>query len=189
MFAIHAYRDADLSREQIRAVVSLLNSIWSNKDKTLDELTDAFIDAAQAKEQPGDKKAVPRRFIIWEENQAIAHANTFERTLLTADGPIPVMALSGVCVAATHRGRGLGEAISRKALDRVDRGDFALALFQTPVPAFYARLGARTVDNRFVNSTHEQDPEAYPWIALHVMIYPKHHPWPDGVIDINGPRY
>ena len=99
------------------------------------------------------------------------------------------MALSGVCVATTHRGRGLGEAVSRKALDRVDRGDFSLSLFQTPVPAFYARMGARKVDNRFVNSTHAPDPEAYPWIAEHVMIYPKHYPWPDGVIDINGPSY
>ena len=57
------------------------------------------------------------------------------------------------------------------------------------MPEFYARLGARIVDNRFVNSTHVEDPEAYPWLADDVMIYPKHHPWPAGVIDINGPSY
>ena len=191
MFEIHEHRDSHLSRAQVRAIVSLTNSIWPNKTKTLDDLTDAILHAAQAhrRDPPIDPEVTPLRFVIWEDDRAIAHAKTFKRTIITPDGPLPVMALGGVCVAATHRGRGLGAAISRKAFERVQQGTFPLALFQTTVPAFYDRLGARTVDNRFVNSRNRQDPLASPWQDVSVMIYPNHYPWPGGMIDLNGPGY
>ena len=76
-----------------------------------------------------------------------------------------------------------------EAMQRVDQGEFPVSLFQTPKPGFYEKLGARKVNNRFVNSKNEQDPEADPWPAEHVMIYPTPYPWPEGVIDLNGPGY
>ena len=191
MLTIHAHRDTELSREQVRAVVSLLKSIWPGEDKTLDEMIDAFFKATQRrqKEHRSDQGAGPLRFVIWQDNQAIAHANTFERTIVTAMGSMSVMALSGVCVALAHRGKGLGAAISRKAFERVDQGDFPVSLFQTPAPGFYEKMGARNVNNPFVNSRNTQDPDASPWHDVQVMIYPKQYRWPDGVVDLNGSGY
>ncbi len=149
MSTIYEYQDTDLSGEQVRAVVSLLNAVWPRPEKTVEDRIEAFVDAMQAPEREGIGHL---RFVIWEGTQAIAHARTFERIAHTAAGPIAVMALSGVCVASTHRGQGLGAAMTRKAFERVDRGVFPVSLFQTLDPAFYEKLGARLVQNRFVNS-------------------------------------
>ena len=189
--AIHEHREADLSRDQRRAIAALLDSVWPREHETLDELIDVFFGAAH-RNQPEGRSATQvglRRFVVWEGNRAVAHAKTFQRTIFTDLGPIDVMALAGVCVAPTHRGSGLGVAISRKALAQVDWGDFSVSLFQTLVPGFYEKQGARVVHNPFINSKNKQDPDASPWADAHVMIYPRHYPWPDGVIDLNGSGY
>ena len=191
MSTIHTYQYAELSSAQVRAVVTLLDSIWPSEGRTLDALTDTFFEAEQKRQQEhrSDQGAAPLRFVIWENKQAIAHATTFTRTIFAAEGPLGVMALAGVCVASTHRGKGLGAAISRKAFERVDQGIYPVSLFQTPVPGFYEKLGARRVNNTFVNSRNKQNPTASPWQDVFVMIYPKHYPWPEGVIDLNGSGY
>ncbi len=86
------------------------------------------------------------------------------------------------------QGQGLGKAVVQAALAPIDDGEFAVALFQTPVPGFYERLGARRVENVWVNSQSEQ-PTIYPWYDEFVMIYPVTYPWPAGTIDLNGPAF
>jgi GNAT superfamily N-acetyltransferase len=108
---------------------------------------------------------------------------------MTEAGELPVMALSGVCVAEPFRGLGIGAALVRSAFERVDQGEFPVSLFQTTVPDFYRKLGAVAVDNVFRNSRNEADPEASPWGDEEIMIYPRHFDWPKGIIDLNGPGY
>ena len=78
MLAIDTHQDADLSRTQAQALVSLLNRIWPSTDKTVDELVDAFVKAAQTphQENRSDTGAAALRFVLWDGNQAIAHSQT-----------------------------------------------------------------------------------------------------------------
>jgi predicted N-acetyltransferase YhbS len=119
----------------------------------------------------------------------VAHGLTFERPVITGAGEISVMALSGVCVLPNYQGKRLGAEIVRRAFGRLHGGEFEVSLFQTTIPAFYEKLGAISVTNRFVNSRNKTHPDTNPWHDPWVMIYPRSHSWPQGQIDLNGPDY
>jgi predicted acetyltransferase len=99
------------------------------------------------------------------------------------------MAVSGVSVPVTHRGKGIGVALARSAFQRVNNSEFPVSLFQTTIPAFYRKLGATVVENRFFNSRHQSNPDANPWNDGWVMVYPSGYAWPKGSVDLNGPGY
>jgi predicted N-acetyltransferase YhbS len=190
MLSITEHHDSDLSREEIVAVVSLVYRFWPSKDKTIDEVVDDFPEAGKRHTASYPQVRLPSlRYLVWDKDNAVAHARTFERPLTTSAGEISVMALSGVCVLPSYQGRGLGAEIVRRAFGRIHAGEFAVSLFQTTIPAFYEKLGATLVTNRFVNSRNKIHPDANPWHDEWIMIYPKSYAWPEGTIDLNGPGY
>jgi hypothetical protein len=132
----------------------------------------------------------PRIFCLRQEKSAIlAQSRIFPRTIATPRGPLTAMGLGGVCTAHAARGHGLGMILMRETFRvAVDSGDFACSLFQTRVPSFYERLGARVVTNRFVNSL-AADPGARPFWDPVTMVYPRSFDWPEGVVDLQGPGY
>jgi GNAT superfamily N-acetyltransferase len=132
-----------------------------------------------------------RDFIVrGEGGRIVAKAHVFPREIATSAGPATVMALAGVCSHPARRGEGLGRAVVQAAFSLVDAGVFPCSLYQTtpPVRAFYEKLGARAVDNRFVNSLGD-DPTADPWWNPVRMVYPAGFDWPDGEVDLLGPAY
>ncbi len=190
MLNVTQRQDTDLSSEEVLAVVSLLNSIWPSEAKTIPEVLDEIVKAANRHAASYPETERPSlRYLVWDEGDLLAHALTFERRVITRMGEIPVMALAGVCVAPSHRRRGLGEEIVRRAFKRIDDGEFPVALFQTAIPAFYERLNATPVRNKFLNTTNKAAPNANPWHDPWVMIYSTRYSWPDGPIDLNGPGY
>lgn len=182
--------DRALSKRELVAMVTLLNGVWPSPDRSLDELVRLFPRLRRHLRISfrGCKRA-SMRHLVWEGDEIVAHALTFERRVRCDEREMPVMALSAVCVSPEHRGRGLGAAVVRSAFQRVEEGEFPVSLFQTPIPDFYEKLGSANVSNRFVDSRNRADPEARPWKDSSVMIFPGVHPWPEGVIDLNGPGY
>ncbi len=182
--------DDTLSVDEVVAVVSLLNSVWPSKEKSLAELVEGFPEAQRSRRVSylGSTRA-SLRHLVWDGPELIAHALTFERAIIAEEAPMLVMALSGVCVAPEHRGKGLGGEIVRSTFERVDADEFSVSLFQTGVRPFYEALGARVVANQFVNSRNAEAPRARPWNDQWTMIYPRDHEWPLGLIDLNGPGY
>lgn len=126
--------------------------------------------------------------VAWLGETPVACARTFSRLIRRPDGEREVLALASVCVDPDHRGTGLGAQIVRLAFSAVDNGRFEMSLFQTGVPEFYRKLGARTVDNRFWNSA-SGDASENPWWDPNVMIYPASVDWPKGPVDLKGPAY
>jgi GNAT superfamily N-acetyltransferase len=189
-FTITTQESSRLPEEQVFPMVALLNSIWPNPEKSVAEHVAAFL--ARYREHREGAAGLSRtsiRHLAWQAGQLAGHTHTFERRVMTEAGDIPVMALSGVCVAEPFRGMGIGAALVRSAFERVEQGEFGVSLFQTTVPGFYRKLGAVAVDNVFRNSRNEADPEASPWGDEEIMIYPSGFDWPKGVIDLNGPGY
>ena len=76
-----------------------------------------------------------------------------------------------------------------KALKLIDLNVYFVALFQTAIPSFYQKLGARIIENKFINSKNKKEPESNPWWDRYIMIYPASYAWPTGIIDLNGGGY
>jgi GNAT superfamily N-acetyltransferase len=182
---VRCIQACDLERALAAELARLSRQIWPGDP---DSLVQTFL---QPPADPPDLPAPRGRIfhVIHQERQAAAMGISFGRRIMTAAGPMTVLALAGVCTRPERRGQGFGGAIVRSAFDRVDRGDFPLSLYQTtpPVRAFYQKLGARVVDNLVINSLKDPHKRAF-WDEV-VMIYPATAPWPAGAIDLLGPGY
>lgn len=126
---------------------------------------------------------------VWKNDEPIACGRLFARQIMTQKGPLTVGALASVLTRPDLQGNGYGRMIVQAACERVADSTYPLILFQTSVPAFYEKLGAREIFNRFSDST-SKTPDANPWRSgPHIMIYPASYPWPDGDIDLCGYGY
>lgn len=180
---IHSASD---NTEIVRSAAELLEQIWPGRG--IDARIQLLHDRLDGFDGPPSHR--PMHFVMVEDDAVIAHAGTFARDIATPAGGITALALWGVCVNPSIRGRGLGKAVVASAIARIDQGQFTHGLWQTEshVVAFYEKLGAREVTNRFINSL-AKDPQANPWWDGHVLVYPAEADWPDGVIDMCGPGY
>jgi GNAT superfamily N-acetyltransferase len=178
----------NLSEADARAIAELVVSIWPKPGRTVETMAADM--RAQWQKYSGPERQHPRSFVVREDGRVIAHASFDPRTIGTSAGDLTVLALARVCTDPAARGRKLGQAVVRAAFDLVDDGSFRFALFQTTddVQAFYERLGAVRIHNRFINSLGS-DATASPWWSPVIMRYPSSPGWPDGQIDLRGPGY
>lgn len=147
MEKVSEYREFELTREQFYEIAMLENGVWPHPVKSVAEQAREAFEFAGRNPDPRI-----RRFLVWEEERALAHTRIFPRTITTASGALEILALAGVCVLAEKRGEGYGRLIVERVFRVIDRSDFPLALFQTGVPGFYRKLGAKNISNQFYNS-------------------------------------
>jgi len=172
------YDPGELKAEQAMQIAALVKATWPEAEKTFDECVALFMENRDS-----------RSFYVMQDNgQIIASAQTFPRIIQHEGGALEVRALAGVCVDMDYRGWGLGKKLVREVFDHVADEPNGISLFQTKVPLFYEKLGAVIIDNKFYDSTSE-DPEKSPWWSDYVMVYSKSVAWPDGLIDLNGAGY
>jgi hypothetical protein len=178
----------NLSEADAWAIAELVVSIWPKPGRTVETMAADMRDQWRA--YRGPERQHPRSFLVREAGRVIAHASFDPRTIGTTVGDMNVLALARVCTNPAIRGRRLGQAVVKAAFELVDDGSFPFALFQTTddVQAFYDKLGAMRISNRFVNSLAE-DPTADPFWSPVRMRYPAGPRWPEGEIDLRGPGY
>ncbi len=177
-----------IAESDARAIAELLVAIWPKPGRTIESMTaDLF---AQWQDYRGPEAQFPRAFLVREAGRVIAHAAAYPRTIRTQEGEMTVLALARVCTDPAVRGKKLGQAVTRAAFDPVDQEIYPFALFQTtePVKSFYERLGAISIDNRFINSSAD-DPAFPPFWSPVIMRYPAKAGWPAGEIDLRGPAW
>jgi predicted N-acetyltransferase YhbS len=184
MKKVSEYKEFELSRDQFFQIIALSNGIWPHPNKTGNDLVTEAFDFAQKNPDPWI-----RRFVIWEKDQAVAHARVFPRKIITAKGELRIMALASVCVLEEKRGEGYGRLIVERVFRLLDESEFPLTLFQTGVPGFYRKLGAKNISNTFYNSQNLSNPASNPWWEKIIMIYPGSYDFPQGKIDLNGFGY
>jgi len=187
METIREYVDSELTGEIAHSIAALACRAFSDSQRTYAQRVAEILDTADNSDLA---KKCARRFVVWRDGKAIAHARTFVRHVFAEDTEIPVLALASVCSDPEKRGQGLGAVVTRKAFEVVVEANGPhVSLFQSPVPDFYRKLNCKVITNRFVDRTNNEDPEANPWRSSSIMIFPSEYPWPDGVIDLNGPAY
>lgn len=181
------YLDPKLNLQQATRIVELTNSIWPKPERTESQLVQDLLQRAQLADSPTASRG--SRFVIWKNERVVAHAHVFVRKISAGPVEMDVLAMAGVCTDPSVRGQGMGAAVVRNGLEKLNELDLAVCLFQTGVVTFYEKLGACTVENRFVNRQHASDPTANPWWDKAVMIYPAEAEWPKGEIDLGGAGY
>ncbi|BCM90931.1 hypothetical protein IAD21_02794 [Abditibacteriota bacterium] len=169
------FDDPDYAAKSV-ALLELVFQVWPPDNKEEVDKTTIIEKARQRR---------CHHFVIFQEAKPLAIATLSIREIFTARGPLRVGALAGVCVHPDYRGRGWGRDVVRAAFNFLPQLSVEVSLFQTPVPDFYARLGARLVSNRFYNGSNPDDPFHDP----HKMIFPAEFDWPEGDIDLGGPGY
>src|SRR5262245_6941807 len=125
MLSLSDKETSKLSRDEIVAVISLVNSIWPNKEKTVDQMVEDYHDSYRRywAQYPGTAR-LSVRHLAWEDGRLVGHASSFERCVISEGLETPVMALSGVCVAPDCRGKGIGAELVRQAFQRIRSGEF-----------------------------------------------------------------
>ena len=161
-----------------REAVILTNRVWPLKGPLEENIARCLAEKAP------DTDAMSQ--VIWhvmrEDGVVVAMAKTFRRIVATDGGErFPVLALAGVLANPDFRGRGYGRQVVAMAWARLNP-DLPVSFFQTGVPAFYERMGARLVSNRIYDSTGADCAFWEP----HAMIYPAHAPWSADAIDLLG---
>ncbi len=132
-----------------------------------------------------------RLHMLWINGQVVAQCSSFHREIefLNSKKRLVQLGLAGVCSSPSHRGNGYGAAVVKDAFARLGEEKLPFSLYQTEVPQFYEKLGAKKVENRFVNSKSEEDSDANPWWNDFVMTYPAQAAWEEGSVDLLGPGY
>lgn len=191
MTIVETHVESDLTDEQIKAIVTLTNSVWPKEEFTLEQRIETMLEKVASPER---RATSPRRLVVWENEKAIAHALVFHREIHFVDDDSEslatqnVLALAGVCTDATRRGLGLGAMVVKEAFTHVDK-TAPVCLFQTGVVEFYEKLGARVVNNKFINRLDENAPLDSPWWDSSVMVFPEKFRWPREIVDLNGAGY
>jgi predicted GNAT family N-acyltransferase len=166
-----------MTKPDARAVAELLITVWPKPGRTVESLSDELV--TKHRDYAGPEAEHPRLFVIRDGDRIIACSSANPRTIGTSVGDITILALARVCTDPAARGKHLGQAVVRAAFDLVDHGPYPFALFQTGqnVRPFYEKLGAITVDNRFINSLAD-DPTKNPFWDTAIMRYPAAPGWP-----------
>ncbi len=170
----------ELSQKRAIEIITMINSIWPPKD-ILSEIQ--YSERYIAKNENNDL------ILYLDSGKIFAHAMSFIREIKTDYGLMKILAIKGIAVKPEYRDKNFGKKIVLDAFSSLDTKNLNLSLFQTGVPSFYKKLGARTVKNRFINSLNSEDPQSNPWWDKEVMIYPGSAEFPDGVIDLLGSGY
>lgn len=184
MYAVRQYHEHEMNIGQYLKIMRLENTIWPHPKKSVAELAE---EALVFSRQQSDNWV--RRYVVWEAGDAIAHARIFPRKIITPESELKIMALAGVCVNQKIQGKGLGKSLMESVFHDITLSPFPISLFQTDVPGFYEKLGAKIVSNPFINSQKIAEPDANPWWGEYVMVYPDLANFPEGEIDLNGPGY
>jgi predicted N-acetyltransferase YhbS len=175
---------ASITRDHLAGIHRLVDAVWPTPRPFDDQVDERLADAHRADDATCSRR---RAHVVRRDGRVLAVAVSFVRVIADARGrTLPVLALASVCADPADRGHGLGASVVRAAFARVP-GDAPVCFFQTAIPDFYRRLGARVVGNEVINSVSAAAPRWDP----HLMIWPAQPgiAWPEGRLDLRGPGW
>ena len=161
-------------------IVKLLRSVWpsSNPEDTFEKDLEKFTNL-----NTGDFE---KNIICFDDNEITGFTRIFKREIIIGDNRLNNMALTNVCVKKEYRGNGIGRQVVQNAFSFVDNSEFVCSVFQTRVPDFYLKLGAKIIHNEVINS---QDLPENPFWDPFIIIYPGSFETSNGRIILNGKGY
>ncbi|MGD0339477.1 MAG: GNAT family N-acetyltransferase [Bacteroidota bacterium] len=180
---IHILDKKTLPDEALHSIIDLVIQIWPSKNgiDNIAERTKSYM-----KENSTHFNKV---ILLWEDHTVAGHAEIFDREIFSNNRKIRNMALGGVCVRPSYRGKDFGKIVVQKVFHYIDIGQFECSVFQTNIPQFYDKLGAKIIYNKFFNSQNKGNDITIPDWGPYIMVYPKEYAFDNFDIDLNGNGY
>ena len=164
----------DLDEATTNLCISLWHLIWPNDTNTLE----------RAKRMSSEAKFLHSHHVhlLIEKGSLLTLARSFRQRILLGGNEMDILAIAGVCTHPSQRGLGLGKLVVQEAWKQLKSTD-DLSLFQTEMPGFYVKLGARLINNTIISSKKG----TRPFWNSYVMIYPNSLVWEDSMqVDLLG---
>jgi len=173
----------ELSKPEIRKIAELLIATWPPKDENIN--VEKVIDFYTNENLNSFNKVL----LYYNADELIGHAEIFNREIIIESEKKEILALAGVCVKQSFRGKNIGAELVKQAFGYVDNGQFKCSVFQTNVPKFYVKLNCKQIYNTFINSKNDNDINKNPWRDPYIMVYPENYNPGNSIIDLNGNCY
>ena len=123
-------------------------------------------------------------YCLYQDKELVGYAESIPLTIKIESHCLDVWGLGGLNVHPGWRRQGFGRVIVEAVFKRIDSSEYPFCLFQTGIPQFYDKLGCKLINNKFINSNNQVDPNANPFWDDYVMIYPATTNWPSGTVDL-----
>jgi predicted N-acetyltransferase YhbS len=121
------------------------------------------------------------RWLVRDEGELIAHLAVHDKTFEHEGTNIPFLGIAEVCVAPSHRGRGLVRAMLQAAETQFSTVPFAILLGD---PGVYSSSGYHMVDTIYFPDRDAENPNPDTMVkALGAAA------WPSGKVVIEGPPF
>ncbi len=180
---LHLKDRKQLTNLEVKKLLELLTSTWPPKDGKID--MDKMIEDYKNESLNLFNKVL----LFFNRKELVGHTEIFNREIIIEGEKKQILALAGVCLKPSFRGKDLGFKIVKKAFEFVDNGKFICSIFQTNVPVFYNKIHCRQIHNTFINSKNKNDINIRPWKDPYVMVYPETYEMGNNIIDLNGDGY
>ena len=131
----------------------------------------------------------PHRWIIFGDDEVLAHVAVYEKILGTDGGFLPVIGIAEVCVAPAHRGRGYVRALLSEIHNWARAQGFNWSML-FGARGIYASSDYAPIDN-LVRSIDFQrgEWETEKSATAQVCALNKNAIWPSGTLDLRGPHF
>lgn len=121
------------------------------------------------------------RWLVRDEGALVAHLAVHDKTFEHAGETLPFLGVAEVCVAPSHRGRGLVKAMLREAETMFSTVPFAILLGDKGV---YGSSGYRSVQNVYFPFEKMGKPNEDVMVKALGL-----EAWPQGKVTIEGPPF
>ena len=135
----------------------------------------AFADKRYCYEMP------EHRWLVRDDYELVAHLAVHDKVFYHNGKPVPFLGIAEVCVAPSHRGRGLVGAMLRAAEAQLNTVPFAILLGN---PEVYSSSGYHVVENVYLPSRDAEKPN--PDAMIKAL---SSGAWPTGKVVIEGPPF
>jgi predicted N-acetyltransferase YhbS len=176
---IRSFHPREIEYPDQCSIVNLINETWPPSDNQIASINDDLQEFFNS--EPEEIHVVAKI-----EKMVVGYAKTFVRKIRIDGKLVRNMALACVCVRKEFQKNGIGKKIVKKVFEPVDNEKFALSIFQTAVPQFYEKVGAKKIFNKCINSQNDNE---NPWWDPNIMIYPGTYKIDVTEIDLMGKGY
>ena len=136
------------------------------------------------------KQRPHHRLLAWDEDALVGHVALEHRAIRLSDQPATIGGVVDLCVAPSHRGRGLGATLLTALEDRCRAAPCDFVVLFADDPRLYARAGYTRATNHCtywaIDEHRSLGLREHPLDDC-MWIKPLHQrPWTDGPVDLLG---
>jgi len=166
------------SMAEMAEIVSIIDNAWP-QGISIEDLIEQF-----KKKQKSRENFIS--FVIRNNGIIISHAGFFTRFIEISGKKEKVGCLAAVTTSPDFRNKGYGSKLVTTIFEGMHEYKIRMIFFQTTIPEFYVKFGAKEIHNQFVISKQERKS---PWWDDHAMVFPKSIDLMDYEINLCGAGY